>query len=588
MPFWRTEAGVSAGWARGRLHDAAAGAEELRRALAERVDQGALDNAWFNKGLLAEIEAETLGGESALTRIDEAIALARQVETRCNLPFLQLLRGKLLLQRDPPNPAPAEDAFQAALAIAKQHGARSWGLRAALSLAKLYQSTDRSGEAHAILAPALEGFSPTPEMPEIAEAQALLLALAGTDEVKADAARRERRTQLELNMATALLQGRGMQAPETRAAFARAGDIAAAADDPMEWLAILYGQWAGELARGDARRMREIATSMKAVSVGDPTGQRALIARRVLGLTQFFAGDLTDADRNLQWTSDHYDFDRDQGLAIRFGADQGVGSRYYLAFTKWLLGDIDAAFRVIGEAKRLAERVGHPPSSATLYAVGAWLDCARGDHARGQANAANALAFARDFDLPLWLSAAEFFLTWATAASARTRAAWDEAEAAMTAASKHSPNLSEHNAAYIGAGYAVLGDFDRALALVDRALSGPAERGVRVFLPEAHRVRGEILFKRDAGDAVPAEEAFRTAIAIAREQSSRAFGLRAALSLAKLYQSTGRPAEAHAVLAPALEGFAPTPEMLEIAEALALLAALDSDSVNVGGGLSAG
>jgi hypothetical protein len=48
------------------------------------------------------------------------------------------------------------------------------GLRAALSLAKLYQSTARLVDAHAVLAPALEGFSPTPEMPEIAEAQALL------------------------------------------------------------------------------------------------------------------------------------------------------------------------------------------------------------------------------------------------------------------------------------------------------------------------------------------------------------------------------------------------------------------------------
>ena len=53
--------------------------------------------------------------------------------------------------------------------------------------------------------------------------------------------------------------------------------------------------------------------------------------------------------------------------------------------------------------------------------------------------------------------------------------------------------------------------------------------------------------------------------------------LRAALSLGKLYQSTGRPVEAHDVLAPALEGFSPTPEMQEIAEAQALLAALERD-----------
>jgi hypothetical protein len=60
----------------------------------------------------------------------------------------------------------------------KRQETRSFELRAALSLAKLYQSTGRLADAHAVLAPALEGFSPTPEMPEIAEAEELLAALA--------------------------------------------------------------------------------------------------------------------------------------------------------------------------------------------------------------------------------------------------------------------------------------------------------------------------------------------------------------------------------------------------------------------------
>jgi hypothetical protein len=46
-----------------------------------------------------------------------------------------------------------------------------------LSLAKLYHSTDRPADAHAVLAPALDGFSPTPEFPEIEQAQARLTAL---------------------------------------------------------------------------------------------------------------------------------------------------------------------------------------------------------------------------------------------------------------------------------------------------------------------------------------------------------------------------------------------------------------------------
>jgi hypothetical protein len=78
------------------------------------------------------------------------------------------------LKRDPGNPAPAEAACLHRLAIAERHGGLFYRLRAALSLAKLYQFTNRLADAHAVLAPALEGFAPTPEMPEIAEAQALL------------------------------------------------------------------------------------------------------------------------------------------------------------------------------------------------------------------------------------------------------------------------------------------------------------------------------------------------------------------------------------------------------------------------------
>jgi predicted ATPase len=67
---------------------------------------------------------------------------------------------------------------RAAIAVAKRQGTRSFELRAALSLARLYQSTGRPADAHAVLAAALEGVSPTPEMPEMAEAQALLERLA--------------------------------------------------------------------------------------------------------------------------------------------------------------------------------------------------------------------------------------------------------------------------------------------------------------------------------------------------------------------------------------------------------------------------
>ena len=120
------------------------------------------------------------------------------------------------------------------------------------------------------------------------------------------------------------------------------------------------------------------------------------------------------------------------------------------------------------------------------------------------------------------------------------------------------------------------GDSDSAMVTIARTIAEAERLGQRWYDAELHRIRGEILLKQAPSVPAPAEEAFFAAIAIARHQKTRSFELRAALALAKLYWSAGRPADAHAVLAPALEGFAPTDEMPEIAEAQALLVAIEA------------
>jgi len=68
--------------------------------------------------------------------------------------------------------------LQAAIAIAQSQKARSFELRAGLSLAKLYRAANRDADASALLAPAVEGFPPTRQFPELTEAQSLLSALS--------------------------------------------------------------------------------------------------------------------------------------------------------------------------------------------------------------------------------------------------------------------------------------------------------------------------------------------------------------------------------------------------------------------------
>src|SRR5208282_1814765 len=169
------------------------------------------------------------------------------------------------------------------IAVAKRQATRSFELRAALSLAKLYQSTGRAADAHAVLALVLDGFAPTPAMPEIAEAQALT-ALADNEEVKADAARRERRAQLQVGLANALMHARGFHAPETRAALDRASEYAPrrrSDGSPRDLLRPLGGQL-------HPRRSRAMRREIQLAHAGSrKDGRRSIRAHCTAGARRF-------------------------------------------------------------------------------------------------------------------------------------------------------------------------------------------------------------------------------------------------------------------------------------------------------------
>jgi hypothetical protein len=125
------------------------------------------------------------------------------------------IRGAILLKRDPHasplRSLPNRDRCRTRAGLAQLRTARG----AALSLAKLYRSAGRHAEAHAVLALALEGLVATPQMNEIVDGRALLAALAGTDEVRAQLAQRHRLTQLLVSYGNALIAARAFAAPET-------------------------------------------------------------------------------------------------------------------------------------------------------------------------------------------------------------------------------------------------------------------------------------------------------------------------------------------------------------------------------------
>ena len=132
----------------------------------------------FFEGLLAEIEAEADGAEGALTRISEALMLSTETGEHWTDAFLYRIRGEILLKRDPRNSAPAEEAFLTAITIAREQQARSFELRAAMSLARLWRDQGKAQQARELLAPVYGWFTEGFDTRDLKEAKALLGELA--------------------------------------------------------------------------------------------------------------------------------------------------------------------------------------------------------------------------------------------------------------------------------------------------------------------------------------------------------------------------------------------------------------------------
>jgi predicted ATPase len=93
---------------------------------------------------------------------------------------------------------------------------------------------------------------------------------------------------------------------------------------------------------------------------------------------------------------------------------------------------------------------------------------------------------------------------------------------------------------------------------------------------EVHRMAGEVALLSPRSNAVRAEEYFKHALAIARQQQAKSLELRAAMSMARLWRDQGKRQQAHDLLAPVYGWFTEGFDTLDLKEAEAVLEQLKS------------
>jgi len=123
---------------------------------------------------------------------------------------------------------------------------------------------------------------------------------------------------------------------------------------------------------------------------------------------------------------------------------------------------------------------------------------------------------------------------------------------------------------------AIAGEIEEGLVVLSEAFATADASGQKGTDAELHRLRGDLLHRLPSPDWTEVEISYRTALSVAREQGTRGFELRAAVSLARLLSEEGRREEARDLLTPVYGWFTEGFDTPDLKQAEALLKALDA------------
>ena len=129
---------------------------------------------------------------------------------------------------------------------------------------------------------------------------------------------------------------------------------------------------------------------------------------------------------------------------------------------------------------------------------------------------------------------------------------------------------------YLGSAYAQVGRFDDAWRSISEAVTAVETTQERWSEAEVHRVGGEIALKSSTPDVEKAAAYFERALAVARQQQTKSWELRAAMSMARVWRDQGKRKEACDLLAPVYGWFTEGFDTRDLKEAKALLDVLAS------------
>ncbi len=387
------------------------------------------------------------------------------------------------------------------------------------------------------------------------------------------------RDRLELDLQSALaptlMAVQGYAAPEVEQAQARALDLCRRVGDPQKLVSVLRGQWVFHLTRAEYRTARELVERLRELAERDRDPVQLLEASMAAGLVALFMGEFEPA-------SGHFE----RGVAVY--EDAAVETRGPLTYTavtclaylgrvSWFRGHADQALQQSERALSLAQANQGALSIAQAMGLLTNVHQVRGDVERTREWSGRTLAYAVERGFPYWAALARILQSWSLGEEGPDAAAIERIRRNMERYEATGARLGQSwFLALLAEILGKTGGATEGLSALTRAETLMGESGEAYYEAEIHRLMGDLRLQLGEPDAASeAELSYHRAIEVARRQGARAWELRAAISLARLWRSRSRIAEGRELLRSVYAGFTEGFDTRDLRVARDLLEAAD-------------
>ena len=382
--------------------------------------------------------------------------------------------------------------------------------------------------------------------------------------------RQRRELEFRSGLGAALLIVKGFAAPETGQAYARARELWEQLGSPSEFLQVPHGQSHYHALRGELDLAQRMDEDLLRLSRQRNDSAGLVLGHFSTGQNLILRGRFALSRSHIEEVLALYDPNSHRPLVRQAGVQPLVISKAYLGIVLFWLGFPDQALAQGSTAVTEALRLAHPPSLAVTLAIALRLLSLAGDNAVLDERTEQLVAVTTEQGFPQMRAMGAIYRGWIKVKNGDVAVGISLLRSGSTAyRATGADAFMPYFIAFLARACEIAEEIGEALTLLDDALRIVERTGERWFEAELNRHKGQLLLRQGHSEA--AEELYRTALNIAREQEAKLWELRAVASLVRLRRDQGRRAEARELLASVYGWFTEGFDTVDLKDAKALL-----------------